>query len=71
VVFYFQKGISMLELFKRYFNPPKAHVIAERDLEEYQRKLLQHQEATGFHGKMVEFYLEGIERLSKAKQIDY
>jgi hypothetical protein len=53
----------------RFFQKPTAAEIAKKELAEYQRQLLQAQANAAYQTKMVEFYSEGIGRLTKqAKQ---
>jgi hypothetical protein len=53
-------------MFKNFnpFQKPKANQIIEESLEEYERQLLTHEAAAAYHGKMAEYYREGITRLS-------
>lgn len=41
-----------------------AATIAEENIKEYERKLLDHEASASYHDKMVEYYKDGITRLS-------
>lgn len=47
------------------FRKPDASVIARRELSEYRRHLITHQEAAEYSHKMAEFYKDGIVRLTE------
>lgn len=46
------------------FAAPSAEVIAQREIEDYERELLAAQARASYEAKMVEYYSEGIKRLS-------
>jgi hypothetical protein len=55
---------SILSLIASPFKPaPSANEIRERNLLEYERSLVNSEEAAAYHGKMAEYYREGIARL--------
>jgi hypothetical protein len=47
------------------FHKPVAQDIIRNNLKEYERSLLQHEAATSYSQKMVEYYRDGIKRLQK------
>lgn len=47
------------------FVPPKARSLAEKELEEAKRRMLQHQSASHYHAKMAEHHQDTILRLSR------
>ena len=53
----------MLKFIESWFKKPSAKEIALETHEEYQRLLLEHEAKAAFHGKMTEYYREGIGRL--------
>ncbi len=57
--------IPMIQSILNSFRTPTATDIAKKELAEYQRLLLKAQADASYHAKMVEFYSEGIGRLTK------
>ena len=55
----------MLTSIFKLFAKPSAQEIVETNLEEYERRLLDHQASTAYHKKMSEYYAEGLDRLKK------
>lgn len=57
----------MSQYLRNLFQKPLALEIAENELKDYERKLLDHQASAAYHRKMSEYYSEGLERLKRFK----
>lgn len=54
----------MIKQIKAIFEQPSAELLAQKQLEDAKRRLLEEQEASEFHARMVEFHLAKIKRLT-------
>ncbi len=53
----------MIEFLKNLYRKPSARMLAQQELEEAKRCLLEHHSATEYHTSMVTYYMTKIDRL--------
>ena len=58
-----------MKFFIGLFKKPPAQRMAQEELEEAQRKLLEHEFAANYHACMVDLYSHSIERLANRVKV--
>lgn len=61
--------MSIRNYLKSCFGNTTAATMARTNLRSYQAKYLEHQCEAAYHGKLAEFYKEGIQRMAGFKPV--
>lgn len=65
MAFLFRKPPVIQFLENLFFRQPSAAEMVRRNIEEYERKLVEYQAQEAYCKKMAEYYAEGLARLAK------